>query len=75
MGKLNIMDHSGHRVMNFDDPSSPDYASVEAGQKAFDALLAGGAKMAAKQPDGTNKLVTSFDPNAEMVQVPQLTGG
>ena len=75
MGKLNIMDQSGHREMQFDDPKAPNYAEVKDGEAMFNKLLAGGAKIAAKGPDGVHETIKTFDPTKEMVQIRQLVGG
>lgn len=75
MGKLNVMDESGHREMQFDDPSAPNYAEAAEGQRIFNELIAGGARMAAKGPDGVHQPIKAFDPTLEMVQIPQLAGG
>jgi hypothetical protein len=69
--KLNIMDQTGHSVIEFDKTETS-----KAMEKFNELVKTQKHRAAVKQPDGSHKLVKDFDPNAEeMIFFPQLKGG
>ncbi len=75
MGKLVIMDRSGHAEVDF---KADDAASIKVATERFNELVGkGGGHMAYRiGADGTKEQIRSFDKSAEEILVhPQLVGG
>ena len=70
MGKLQIMDHTGHTTIPYDKDKC-----AEAMEK-FDALIKDKYTAAKKGEDGKFTVSRTFDPTAEeVIMIPQLQGG
>lgn len=72
--RFNIMDHTGHSTLDFDNL---DPAALKSAQDKFDELIASGHRAATRQPGDTDyQVVKSFDNlQDESLFVPQMKGG
>lgn len=75
MGKMLIMDHSGHETLEYD---VKDKSSIEAAERRFKELTGVGFTAAEIEPGqkSSGKIVREFNPNAnETLLMPRVVGG